>query len=484
MSTVSQTVALQQMAAQAASRPPRVAASTASGAATSSSHVTLGGAAAAVTYTDRIKRSGDINIDALLAGGNRWFHDSGGDGSVPSAVAQHTLTYSFISNASGLSSGDAQGFQALDSAQQQRVRDALATYSKIIDVSFTEVSSGGDLQYGANTQSQSAGYARYPNEGSTVMLAANQSTFAGDWAEGSYEWEVLLHETGHTLGLKHPGNYNAGGGGTAGPYLPGASDNRGNTVMSYNNAGNMQRVTSSGNALTKSVVNPSTLQRFDIAALQYLYGASQSTSAQTYSWDSDAAFSQTLWNPNSGSAIDLSNQSKNSVVDLRAGHYSSIAQRDPYADTGYSAAAYAQLKSGGRKISDLLGKPSYSGNNNLFIAAGSRFTQATGGSGNDSFIANTLGDTVDGGAGNDRVFWNGGDLTVDGGSGTDTVFVKKVKGAQWTLSDDKSTLTLARTDAKTGETLTLGTVSMSGVEAVRFWDGTATRAVGPALYTA
>jgi serralysin len=68
-------------------------------------------------------------------------------------------------------------------------------------------------------------------------MANNQAGFDGDWEAGSYSWQVLLHETAHALGLKHPGNYNAGGGGTRGSLPVEGSRHRGNTLMSYHNAG-------------------------------------------------------------------------------------------------------------------------------------------------------------------------------------------------------------------------------------------------------
>lgn len=128
-------------------------------------------------YTDKIKLRGRISTDALLAGGNRWFHTAGASGEMPSAVAKKTLSFSFIESSAGLNGGDASGFAALNSAQRSRVRQAFEYLSAVIDVRFIEAGSGGDIQFGSNAQAQSAGYARYPNEGSQVFMANNQSGF-------------------------------------------------------------------------------------------------------------------------------------------------------------------------------------------------------------------------------------------------------------------------------------------------------------------
>lgn len=440
-------------------------------------------AAAAVSYTDTLKKSGVKTIDALLAGGNRWFHATGADGSVPSSVARTHLTYSFITSASGLNATDANGFETLSSSQRDVVRRALAYISTVVGVTFTEVASGGDIQYGANTQAGSAGYARYPNEGSQVFLARNQGSFEGDWSEGSYEWQVLLHETGHALGLKHPGNYNAGGGGTAGPYLARADDHRGNTLMSYYNASNMKRLVYDNGSFQASQVNADTFQAFDIAALQYLYGAPTSE-AITYQWSDGQALSQTIWNNHPDSRIDLSNQTRGNVVDLRAGNKSSIGLRDAYGDMPFTKAEYARLKSGGRTLSSLVGTPTYTGQNNLTIAKGSRINGATGGSGNDTFIGNSGMNTLDGGGGNDRFFVGLGNASVVGGAGTDVVYLAKKSGYGWSLSADRGTATLSRKDPRTRAVTTFASVSLEGVEQVRLWDGKSLKATGSALYNA
>ena len=490
MSTITQMVSLRMGQALVGQGPvvraPASSTTTAS-AASPSTVVALGATQSAVTvvdYTDLIKSSGDKTIDPLLAGGNRWWHTAGASGATPSAAAKHTLTYSFIGSASGLNATDAAGFQALDSTQQQVIRDALAYISTVVDITFNEVSSGGDLQYGSNSQASSAGYARYPNEGSQVFLANNQSSFSGSWAQGSYEWETIVHETGHALGLKHPGNYNAGGGGTPGPYLSKAADNRNNTIMSYNNnAANMKRVVYSNNSFQASYVNPDTFQQYDIAALQYLYGAAQGVAAQTYSWSDAPVMNQTIWNPTAGSGIDLSNQTKDSIVDLRAGKSSSIGLRDAYGDMPFDKAGYAALTSGGKKLTALMGVPTYTGAGNLTIAKGSHVDHATGGSGNDKFITNTEDNVIDGGGGDDAVFVAAtADAEITGGNGDDTVYVVKKSGTVWSLSQDGSTLTQTKTDAKTHVTTTLATITLSGVEHVKYWNGTALKATGVALY--
>lgn len=438
-------------------------------------------ASGSVDYTDRIKKSGRISTDALLAGGNRWFHTPGASGELPSATARKTLSFSFIESSAGLNAMDASGFQALGSSQRERVRDAFEYLSTIIDVQFTEVGSGGDLQFGSNTQASSAGYARYPNEGSQVFMANNQAGFGSDWDEGSYVWQTLLHETAHALGLKHPGNYNAGGGGgTPGPYLPTASDHRNNTLMSYRNAGNMTRVIYDNGSFSKTQVNAGTFQRYDIQALQYLYGASSTLTARSYAWDDGLAFSNTLWNPNTGSEINLANQTGVNVVDLRAGKASSIGLRDAYADMPFTKAEYAALKSGGKSLVSLIGKPTYTGQGNLRIAEGSQFTHAVGGSGSDSLIGNTIGGHLDGGGGDDRLYWTGGNLQAIGGSGSDTLMLKKVKGAVWTVAGDGSSATLTRTK----DSQVTATVTLSGIETVRYWDGVALKGGAAVLYSA
>ncbi len=288
--------------------------------------------------------SGDKRIDALITGGtSQWWHGFdtvavkgadkiGSANALAAGSATTALTYSFMS--SQPQGQSMTGFQALTDAQKASVRKAFDYYSKLINVTFTEVAGDGtgNINFGANTQTNSAGYANLPNASSAkdkdfLYLATNAAT-NGDQGvqEGGYGYETILHEIGHTLGLKHPGNYNAGGGGAPGPYLGAKEDDRQHSIMSYND-----------NNVSRGAT-PSTAMLYDVAALQYLYGANKnaSTAANGAFTFSDKSTLQTLWSANGTDTIDLSALTSASHVDLNGGSYSDINIKAPAGGASYS----------------------------------------------------------------------------------------------------------------------------------------------------
>jgi len=288
--------------------------------------------------------SGDAKIDALLMGGTgQWWHPADATATKGATKVSATatglaagssataLTYSFMSSAP--SGQDGNGFQEMTAAQKDAVRQAFAYYGKLINVSFTEVQGAGDINFGTNTQASSAGYAYLPNasgtKDQTYLYLANNVATNGDQGmqPGGYGWETILHEIGHTLGLKHPGNYNAGGGGTPGPYLPASLDNHQYSIMSYKD----------DNA-TRGV-NATTPMLYDVAALQYLYGANTGASTAAngaFAFAPGTAALETLWSANGTDTIDLSQLTNSSNVDLNAGDYSSINITGSTKSTVYS----------------------------------------------------------------------------------------------------------------------------------------------------
>ncbi|CAO3450637.1 hypothetical protein [Azospirillum argentinense] len=331
--------------------------------------------AASLDPVSAVIPSGNTNIDALLAGNvYRWNYGS----ALGSAV---NLTYSFLTSVPsyyGSSAAERTGFQAVTAAMQTGIQNALAFYEQVANVKFTYDASGnGNLTFGQCAMgSSSSAYAYYPMTGGqsvagdvwyNVNYAPNQTQTAG-----SFGYMTTLHEIGHALGLKHPGNYNAGGGGTAGPYLPSSTDNVKYTVMSYYGG-------------TLSLANPQTLQLYDIQAIQYLYGANTSwhSGDDTYTVSNSSPLVMTIWDGGGTDTIDASNQTHAVAINLNAGAFSSIG-------VNASGAAASQ---------------------NIAIAYNVTVENAIGGSGNDTLIGNAADNTLTGGSGND---------TINGGGGSDT----------------------------------------------------------------
>ncbi|NYZ22440.1 M10 family metallopeptidase C-terminal domain-containing protein, partial [Azospirillum oleiclasticum] len=317
--------------------------------------------------------TGNTSIDALLAGnGYRW--NAGAAVGTPV-----TITYSFPSTLPGYYAANAaerNGFQAVTAGMKAGIRAVLDVYEQVCNVTFVEASSGvGQMTFAQSRMgSGSAAYAYYG--GSTGV--SGDVFFNVDYAPnktltpGTYGFMTAIHEIGHAMGLKHPGNYNAGGGGTAGPYLPASTDKVAYTVMSYNGG-------------TLSNANPQTLQLFDIRALQYLYGANMNWAIgdDSYSISNAAPVTKTIWDAGGTDTIDASNQTRAATIRLTAGSFSSI---------GVNA-------SGGAAV------------NNFAIAYGATIENAIGGSGNDTIFGNAVDNILTGGAGND---------VIDGGAGNDT----------------------------------------------------------------
>lgn len=374
--------------------------------------------------------TGNNSIDALLAGDSfRWNYNA----AVGTGV---TLTYSFMSSLPSYygAAREANGFAATNAAQRTAIQSALALYAEVANITFNFAANGsGMLQFGQTLMSPGvAAYAyyaynpSYDQRGGDVWLGSNVSANANPTV-GSYGFLTVVHEIGHALGLKHPGNYNAGGGGTTGPYLPSATDNVKYTVMSYYGG--------SGGAN-----NPQTLMLYDIMAIQYLYGVNTSTRSgnSTYSWSLNQNFVQTIWDGGGTDTIDASNQTRRSIINLNAGTFSSI---------GANGASNAT--------------------DNLAIAYNVVIENAFGGAGNDLITGNAANNVLEGNAGADVLTGGNGDDTLNGGTGNDSL-----SGGAGTdtavFSGSQGTYTITQNGLITTVVGPDGTDVLEGVEFLQF----------------
>ena len=343
--------------------------------------------------------SGNTLTDSLLEG-TKWGDATPGTGA--------TLTFSFktedtIKIASGIP-GYADAPWYLDDTQKQAVRDALGEWAKVANITFVEVpdtpEGQSDLRVGGthNTPSYRTAETTPLIEGNglengTVWLGENflessKDTAEGGLAPGSFAFMALMHELGHTLGLKHPHNTSP-----TNPLLtPISADTQRETVMSYN---------------LKFSSSPSTPQALDVAAIQYLYGANThyNSGDTTYQFAADAPVFQTLWDAGGTNTLDASNQTSGVSLDLASGERSALGA--PITDSN-------------------LGTSTLPGSNDYLTIAPNTVIQNAVGSAYSDFIAgNSADNTIEGGAGDDL---------IEGGTGKDR--------AMYSISDHPETTRL------------------------------------------
>ena len=226
-------------------------------------------------------------------------------------------------------------------------------------------------------------------------------------APGRGGFGAMVHELGHSLGLSHPGDYNANGDEITYAHDRSFDEDTGLfSIMSYFEPSEYDK------SVQWKLANIMTPMIYDILAIQQLYGADLTTrtGSTTYGFNVTAdlvgsvyQFTNartpvlTIWDAGGQDRIDVSGYGANQRIDLHEGTYSDVG--------GWTK--------------------------NLGIAFHADIENAITGSGNDALTGNALGnllsgndgqDTLIGEAGDDNLFGGTGNDQLDGGSGNDSLY--------------------------------------------------------------
>ena len=323
------------------------------------------------------------------------------------------------------------GYAILSAAQADDFELAVKRWDAAIAPDFAEVtetaSAFGEIRAAFSTYGGTGidpPYAYLPDpdfplvKGGDVWLDAAD---AGDDAafDGS-GFITLLHEVGHALGLKHSFEPTA---------IPAPFETQLYTVMSYTPFGPNVAYgfeETEGGGLTTTVLGFAhviTPMVVDIAAAQLLYGADPDTNAgsTSYTFTEGALTIRTICDAGGTDHFDLSGFTRDCVIDLRPGAYSSLGKFTEAQQIAFWTAAFPAFD---EFIADFLTDTViYTWENNLGIALSAVIENATGGAGNDNITGNAVANALSGGAGNDVLNGGGGADTMTGGTGNDTFTV-------------------------------------------------------------
>jgi Ca2+-binding RTX toxin-like protein len=306
------------------------------------------------------------------------------------------------------------GYAFFSAAQQQNAIQALETWSDVADIQFEIVAPGedADIYFYAmafNVEAGAVSSGVDADHGSRIAI----NTAAGAWPDmepGTFGFHALIHETGHSLGLSHPGPYDANDKVTP-TYEANAEYIEDTTMYSVMSYFGSDFTGFDGNGDPPSfLVTP---RSHDMYVMHELYGANWDARAgnTTYGYNADGVSALfdftnyggtgeqnypqlTIWDGGGEDWLDLSGDGSGVTLDLRPGAFSST-----HGMTFDISLAYVPDDA----------PDEFAG----------YIENARGGDGNDEITGNDRNNVLVGGEGDDMLFGLGGDDELRGEDGDD-----------------------------------------------------------------
>lgn len=357
-----------------------------------------------------VKLSTDKPVNSLI-GTYRWASNSISF-SFPNAASvwdQSGFNYGGYGPKTGNGEPWSTSYDFLSAQQQERFKLALQKWANVAALTFTQskddAGTVGDIRVAftyTDDMKNAEAYALYPqgdaNSGD-IWINTKSGAHYSSYTDGSYTFQTLIHELGHSLGLKHPFDSETQNTTVIDP----AYDSQVYTVMSYS--------AKPGDKTSYLSYNPTTPMLYDIAAIQYIYGANNNYNAgdTAYHYQQGHGYLETIWD---GGGINSIVYSGNDAarIDLREGHGSRLGK------------AVDMLDASDQRIDSV---------DNVWIAFNTKIQNAIGGDGPDTLIGNDLAnvltggaadDSLNGGLGNDALFGGGGNDLFVGLEGKDALY--------------------------------------------------------------
>jgi serralysin len=364
---------------------------------------------------------------------------------------QTSLTYSFNDYSTA---GD-----ELDATQAAFINEAIAMVQELLNISFTQVASGGSITFNGNIPlspeiPRSEGtFASLSWFEPSKDLATADVVLDQDWATnasdalsiGSYGFLTIIHEFLHALGLDHPGAYDATNGQTS--YFPDAEylqDTHRYTVMSYftadyDGSGTSHWLDTGTDFEYRYAQTPMV---YDILALTtgsfgglfsgYALNATTRSGATIYGYNASAGINAVFdFDQNDGPVLTIYDAGGTDTLDL-SGDFIDEKMVITYDAAGEPTATPASRTSSVINLNEGQYSSTHGMSNNIGIAFDTIIENAVGTVFDDLItgngVANILeggngNDTILGGGGSDKLYGNDGVDNLDGGSSNDILYM-------------------------------------------------------------